>query len=289
MAGGQTQSSPLGFHWKINMVSTDGDQKEVISTKESIITELKQVELENAILIEGLPGIGLIGKLGAEHLISELHAEKFAELYSPHFIHQALIEPHSIVRPMRNEFYYWKGKDLHLIILVGDAQPLPADSYGHYEVVGVTLDYVEKFGVNTIFTLGGSSTGEQEVKTPRVFGAATDREMVEKYKNCGITFKTDPGSAIVGASGLLLALGYLRGIRGLCLLGESPGYLVIDARSAKSVLEVLTSILGIKVNMSELEKRAEETEQFIKKVQDMEKKQRLQQQLRELGDFGYIR
>ena len=257
--------------------------------RESIIQELTKVDLKNPVIVEGLPGIGLIGKLAADHLISELHAEKFAELYSPHFIHQAVVEPDSTIRPMRNEFYYWKGKNLQLIILVGDTQPQPTDSYGHYEVVGAILDYVEKFGVKTIFTLGGSSTGGQEVKTPRVFGAATDGELVKKYQNEGITFRSDPGSAIVGASGLLLALGKLRGMHGLCLLGESPGYLVIDARSAKSVLEVLTKILGLEVDMSELEKRAQETEQFIKKVQDMEKKQRLQQQLKELGDFGYIR
>lgn len=257
--------------------------------KRSIIRELKKIKMRNPILIEGLPGIGLIGKLAADHLISELQAEKFAELYSPQFMHQAVVEPDSTVRPMRNEFYYWKGKNLELVILVGDTQPQPTDSYGHYDVVGAILDYVEQFGVNTIFTLGGSSTGGQEVKTPRVFGAATTTEMVEKYQEANITFKSDPGSAIVGASGLLLALGNLRGMQGVCLLGESPGYLVIDARSAKSVLEVLTKILGIDVDMSELERRAQETEQFIKKVQDMEKKQRLQQQLKELGDFGYIR
>jgi uncharacterized protein (TIGR00162 family) len=257
--------------------------------KESVIHEIKKVDLKNPILIEGLPGIGLIGKLAADHLISELHAEKFAELYSPHFIHQAVAEPDSTLRPMRNELYYWKGKDVQLIILVGDTQPQPTDSYGHYEVVGAILDYVEKFGVNMIFTLGGSSTGGQEVKTPRVFGYATSREQVEKYQSEKITFRSEPGSAIVGASGLLLSLGQLRGMRGVCLLGESPGYLVIDARSAKSVLEVLAPILGLEMDMSELEKRAQETEQFIKKVQDMEKKQRLQQQLKELGDFGYIR
>ena len=256
---------------------------------ESFICELKHMEFKNPILIEGLPGIGLIGKLAADHLISELGAEKFAELYSPHFIHQAVVEPDSTVRPMRNEFYCWRKNDLELIILLGDTQPQPTDSFGHYEVVGKILDYVESFGVKTIFTLGGSSTGGQEVKTPRVFGAVTHRKLVKKYGEKGITFKSDPGSAIVGASGLLLALGQLRGMEGVCLLGESPGYLVIDARSAKSVLEVLTGILGVDVDMSELEKRADETEQFIKKVQDMEKKQRLQQQLKELGDFGYIR
>ena len=34
------------------------------------------------ILIEGLPGIGHVGKLVAEHMIQEFHAVKIAELFS---------------------------------------------------------------------------------------------------------------------------------------------------------------------------------------------------------------
>lgn len=37
-------------------------------TKTAII-ERKQVKLKNPILIEGLPGIGLVGKLAAEHMV----------------------------------------------------------------------------------------------------------------------------------------------------------------------------------------------------------------------------
>ncbi|MFH0986426.1 MAG: PAC2 family protein, partial [Candidatus Micrarchaeota archaeon] len=38
----------------------------------------QEVDLHEPVLIEGLPGLGLVGKLAAEHLVSELKAKKFA-------------------------------------------------------------------------------------------------------------------------------------------------------------------------------------------------------------------
>ena len=49
--------------------------------KETVINEIERPDMKNVVFIEGLPGIGLIGKLAAEHLIQELDAKKFAELY----------------------------------------------------------------------------------------------------------------------------------------------------------------------------------------------------------------
>jgi hypothetical protein len=58
--------------------------------------------------------------------------------------------------------------------------------------------------------------------------------------------ENEPGGGIVGASGLLLGLGEMRGIKGVCLMGETPGYLV-DPK-VQSCFEYLTKItnLGIK-------------------------------------------
>jgi proteasome assembly chaperone (PAC2) family protein len=103
-----------------------------------------------------------------------------------------------------------------------------------------------------------------------VLGAASDVETIEKYKEKNIVFREDPGSAIVGTSGLLIAMGKLRNMKGLCLLGESPGY-IIDAKASKAVLQVLVDILDIEINMEELDKRAEETEKALTKIQEMQK------------------
>ena len=47
--------------------------------KETYIKELKQIEPNNPVLIEGLPGLGLVGKIAIRYLIKKLKAAKFAQ------------------------------------------------------------------------------------------------------------------------------------------------------------------------------------------------------------------
>jgi len=245
--------------------------------KETIVYLLERPQLRDPVFIEGLPGIGLVGKLAAEHLIQELKAVKFAELYSPHFMHQVLIKRNSVVELMKNEFYYWvnpdeKGRDL--IIITGDQQVPPTDSPGHYEVVGKMLDLARELGVREIITMGGFQVPELQGE-PRVLAAVTHEELVEHYRKKlgdleGVIWREDEGGAIVGAAGLLLGMGKLRSMFGISLLGESLGY-IVDAKAAKAVLTAVTRILGIEVDMTALEERARETEEILKKVQEMQR------------------
>ncbi|HEC95900.1 MAG TPA: proteasome assembly chaperone family protein, partial [Euryarchaeota archaeon] len=55
---------------------------------ETFIVEKDKPKLKNSILIEGLPGVGLVGKIAVDYMISELKAKKFADLYSPYMPHQ---------------------------------------------------------------------------------------------------------------------------------------------------------------------------------------------------------
>ena len=79
----------------------------MVSTK---IIMLKKPRLKNPIFIEGLPGVGNVGRIAAGYLVEELGAKKFAELYSPHFMPFVLLHQTSEIHMLRNEFYYWKGK-----------------------------------------------------------------------------------------------------------------------------------------------------------------------------------
>jgi uncharacterized protein len=235
----------------------------------TIINQFKDVDLDEPVFIEALPGIGHVGKLVAEHLIHELEAELFAELYSPSFPPQVFVGENGIIEPMKNEFYYLKsaGEDKRdYIILVGNTQGLSPE--GQYEICGVIIDFVKKYGVTKMFTLGGLGTG-QPVDTPKVFGAATSIELAESLKEYEVTLRSADGG-IVGASGLLLGLGMAKSIEGACLMGETPGYF-IDADASKAVLNVLLQILKLDVDVAKLEERAEETRKMISKAQQMER------------------
>lgn len=230
----------------------------------------KKPKLKDPILIEGLPGIGNVGKLAVEHLIDNINAVKFAELYSKDFPPQVFINTDGTVKLVNNEFYYWKAKKKNqrdLVLLTGDYQGL--SSHGQYELVETILDISEDLGVREMFTLGGYGLGH-EIQEPKVLCATTDSHLVKTMKKYGAIFKkNEPGGGIVGASGLLLGLGKLRGFKGTCFMGETPGYLV-DPKSAKAVLKILAKITNVDVNLSELEKKAKEIEYIAHQLKEME-------------------
>jgi len=238
------------------------------------INVLKRPKLTNPILIEGLPGVGNIGRVSVGYMVKEMKAEKFADLYSKHFFPFVMIEDKNKIGLLKNEFYYWKSKkkgQRDIIFLTGDCQSLSPE--GHYEVAGKILDFMEEFGVKDIITVGGLATGELE-KVPEVLGAATDEDLIAKYKTAGIKFSAgDRVGYIVGAAGLLLGLGKERGMKGVCILGETSGFpIVTDPKAAEMVLNSLMRILNIKLDMKRLDERVKEMEEFLRKVESLQKK-----------------
>lgn len=234
---------------------------------ETSIVQIKDVILKNPIMIEGLPGIGHVGKLVAEHMVEELGAEKIIEIHSYHFPPQVLVMSDSTVELAKNEVYAWSGGKYDLLLLVGTYQS--TTNIGHYELTGVYLDIAQKYGVKRIYTLGGYGVGHL-VEKPRVLGAVNNIDLVDEMKKYEVSFEEDePGGGIIGASGLLLGMGKQRGIDAVCLMGETSGYLV-DPRSAQAVLRSLSKALGMKIDMRALEDRAKEMEKIIARLREME-------------------
>ncbi len=246
------------------------------------IVRTEDIKLKDAILLEGLPGVGNVGKLAAMHLIEELKAKKCMEIYSSHFPPQVLIDEDGIVNLVNNELYYYngKGKERDLLFLVGEYQGM--DSSGQYDLCQKLIDMVKEMGVTTIYTLGGYGLGKL-VPDPRVLGAATSNDIVKLFKKADVEFiDGEPGAGIVGASGLLLGLGKLQGIHGGCLMGETSGYMV-DPKSASVVLKSLQKLLGVSIDLSELEERAKQVDSITNQLKDIETSDKV-----ERTDVNYI-
>jgi len=239
-------------------------------TKIKLLGEIPK--LENPIFIEGLPGVGNVGRIAVGYLLEELKAKKFAELMSSHFMPFVLIHQSSAVHVLKNEFYYWKAQKTgqrDIIFMIGDSQSV--DPMGHYEIVETVLDFLEKLGVKDIITTAGLSV-QSVGKKQRVIGAVSNPEVIEKYKKYDIDF--DAGSkvgTIIGASGLFLGLGRYRDMEGICLLGETSGMPEIpDPKTAEVILKVLLKILKVEIDMSELQNKIKEMEKFMSKVQKIQ-------------------
>src|SRR5215207_557555 len=148
-----------------------------------------------------------------------------------------------------------------LILLTGDSQPVvPGSEYVLSEQI---LDLITKFKISNIYSLASYVTGTF-VNDPKIYGTATNPEMVKSFRSFNIS-TLDNGN-ITGMNGLILGLGKLRGIEGICLLGETSGY-VIDAKASKNLLEIVNNLLGIHINMDEMNKRSKDTEILIKNLE----------------------
>jgi len=248
--------------------------------------KVEDVGLENPVFIEGLPGIGHVGKLVADHLVKELNMELVVEVYSHHFPPQVMVLEDGTIRMPKNEVYAYKsnGGSPDLLILVGDFQSV--DNEGHFELVNAYIDIAKSFKVRRICTLGGYGVGKL-VEEPYVLGAANSSKLVEELKTYGVRFESgEPGGGIIGASGLLLGASMLEGIEAVCLMGVTSGYMV-DPKSAKAVLEVLMKMLNLDVSVEALNERAKGMEKLIVQIKEMQ--EAAMQQWKSDEDLRYFR
>src|SRR3989475_11709964 len=190
-----------------------------------VIRYLDPPKLEDPIFIEGLPGIGNVGKPAAEHLKDELKGVKFAEIFSKYFPPQVLVQDDGQVKLVNNEMHYVKRNNgTDLILLTGDYQGLTPE--GQYELSDFILKELKNLGVRRVFTLGGDGVGRMGTKTPGLRGATGLDLVKEMEKDGGVFSPGEPGAGIVGASGLLLGLGRLDDMNALGLMGQTSGYFV---------------------------------------------------------------
>lgn len=230
-----------------------------MSINEKISLEISSLpDLKKPKLICGLPGSGYVGKLAIDYIIDKLQAKQFGSIYSSSFPPQVSIQPDGTIDLVKNSLYYCKTSGQDLVLLTGDAQPVSAQ--GEYALAEEIIELCKKMNVDEIYTLAAYITGKFS-KTPQVFGTGTTAKIVNDFSKFGIS-KLDKGN-ITGMNGVIIGIAKRSSISGICLLGETSGY-VIDAKASKVILESLCKILNIKFDMSELDKRAKDTEEIIK-------------------------
>lgn len=229
------------------------------------INETPSIKPKNPVLIEGLPGLGMVGQIATRYLAKQLEAKRFAILHSPHFPYYVVVNKKGNARLLRGEFRYWQnpaGNDL--ILFTGDSQAQTIE--GQYEIAETILDFARKHKVETIITLGGYR--KEAGDTPVVIATATDNETLERALNAEAS-RSPPGNPIVGTAGLLVGMARFKGFPALCLLGETRGYLP-DPKAAKSILVVLRKMLQIEINLDGLDKEIAKSDKILEKMKQIE-------------------
>lgn len=215
----------------------------------SLVRVYETPKLREPVLIEGLPGIGLVANLAAYHLVMKLNARKLCDIRSPYFKPLSIVGRDGAVKyPIATLYYAYTppGAGRDLLILYGNTQPITY--IGQSEFSETVLDLASGLGCKTVVTLGGFSTPTPS-EPPKVYYTTNDPDVKARLEEMGAVRLS---GRVFGAAGVLIGLARLLGMRGLCLLAE-----VRDAqpspRSAERVLEVLTRLLGLEIELAGIE------------------------------------
>lgn len=226
----------------------------------------KKPKLRNPILIEGLPGIGNVGKVAIDFIIDELKAKKIFELFSYTFPHSVFVNEKNMVELPTIEVFYKKmpGKR-DLLLLAGDVQPI--DEVSCYEFSEKILDIVQGFKGKEVVTLGG--IGLQIVpKKPKVYITGNDKKMINDWIKETIANNKLHGvvGPIVGVSGLLLGLADKREMSAVSFLSETYGHpMYLGIKGAREILKILNKKLDLKINLKDMDKEIKSLEQEMMK------------------------
>ncbi|MCS7112632.1 MAG: proteasome assembly chaperone family protein [Nitrososphaerota archaeon] len=210
------------------------------------IVEVRDIG-EEPIVITGLPDVGLVGLIAVFHLASKVDMEEVgfveSDLLPPVVVLYGGI-PKSPFRILRS------GK---LIAFVSETA-IPASAVS--KVSRAIVEWASRKKAKLLITLGGIPVEERyKLDKPRVYAAASSREVVEDLKAKGVEI-LDRGY-LVGPYALIMKLAPLYGLTAIGLLAQSF-FNYPDPDAAASVLEGLGKIVGLDIDLVELREKGEE-------------------------------
>lgn len=245
-------------------------------TEWRIVKKGKVPKLRKPILIEGLPGIGNVGKVAVDFVIEELGATKVYELASDAMPHSVFVNEQSLIELPSIAVYYKKMPKKDLLFVAGDAQPI--DERASYSFSETVLDILKLFSGHEIITLGGIGLPAIP-KKPKVYCTGTSKRIVSEYSKGAAVDPKLYGivGPVIGVSGLLLGLAMRRQIDGISLLAETYGHpMYLGIRGAREIVKVLNEKLSLGINMNELDHEIKQLEaETAKNTQAAELRQSL--------------
>ncbi|MFQ6068686.1 MAG: proteasome assembly chaperone family protein [Candidatus Bathyarchaeia archaeon] len=208
--------------------------------------EIKPIP-SGAILLCGFPDVGLVGVLASSHVISELGLVEMAyvdsDLLPPIVVlHKGL--PHAPMRIFGNA---------SLLVVISETA-IPAS--GVQRLMRSFVEWGKSKNVKMIIPIGGIPVqNRQDIEEPKVFGAASNVDMLNLLEQKGINVLKE--GYMVGPQALIMRYSAERSIPAIALLAQSF-YNYPDPEASAATLKQLANITGIKVDVSKLFEKGEE-------------------------------
>ena len=222
----------------------------------------EDIELDSPVMVEGLPGAGLVGKIAADHLVEELDMEYYGALHCEGLPKVAAYErDSSVVRP---PVRLYADEATNLLVLQSDVPVSPTQAS---KFTSCLSGWIEDAGV---FPLYLSGLAEEKDGIPKLSGIATG-DGGSVLDEIGI----DPpnnGGLISGPTGALLHRASETNLSAVGLIVQTDPRFP-DPEAARALLENgIKPIADVDVTTDRLTEQADEIqsarEQLVQRLEE---------------------
>jgi len=210
------------------------------------IVEKKPIP-SGAIMLQGLPDVGLVGLIATSYIISELDLDEIAyvdsDLLPPVVVlHEGL--PHAPLRIYGNNKF------------VAAISEMAVPTKALHTVMRALVNWGQSKKVKMMVSIGGiPEENRQAIKEPKVFGAASSKDLLDMLSVKGLSILKE--GYMVGPQALTMRYCAERKISAIALLAQSF-YNYPDPEAAAMVIRELAKIAEIEIDISKLLEKGEE-------------------------------
>lgn len=215
-----------------------------------VVTEVKpliDLKTEHPILVEGLPGLGLVGAIAVEQMLSQIHMKHYANIISDRVPKLSVFEEREVKHPLR----IYVDEEKELFVLVAD-EPIPISVLPEFSKAIVEWWKNVSEDGQMVLISGVPTEGEER----HLYGIATDGLGTERLEQAGI--QAPEGTGIVtGATGAILDECLLQGVPAIGLITESDIEFPDPSAALILIKRGLNPILDLDIKTEILQEQAE--------------------------------
>ena len=243
---------------------------------------------------EGWANAGMVSSGVVGELKDRLHFKKLAEIKPDefHLFHSQGIESGRPLADVRDGMVrtlslpstlFWFHKDekaAHdLVISLGTEPELRWKEY-----VDLVLDFAQDYGIERLYTIGGSYDNVPHSVEPILTAVISDESLKAEMTEYGVGFTDYKGPSSIHT--WLVVAARKRGIKAVSLWGHIPYYIQVpNAKVCYSMLSKLTKMLNITIDFEDLRKVGEDLNEKVSNA--ISQKPELESYLKRLEeDYG---
>ncbi|MEF8818349.1 MAG: PAC2 family protein [Haloferacaceae archaeon] len=215
------------------------------------IDVVEPADVSEPTLIEGFPGVGLVGKIAADHMVESLDMVHHGNVHCedlPPVVGYGEADP-----VLRTPVRLYADAERDLLVLQSDVPVAP----GGADAVAACLGDVVGDGVTALYLSG--IPAERDEEPPAVYGVATGGAE-ERLAEVDLPAPPEPG-IVSGPTGALLARALERGEPSVGVVAESDPQFPDPAAARAVIREAIEPLAGVEVPTDELVEHASEIRQ----------------------------